>query len=241
MRRDASLVTAAVLLVAALAACAADGLAVEPDEFVRDAGGAHSPADARADTGALPIDAGFDGAAAEDAASAEDAARDEDAAPTEDAGTTPPDAASASCAAAETCQSAADVGSVSGDKSSPSQTVTGVTSKWVRVKVSEDDGTLIARKVRVSATLESPAAENFDLYAYVDTSGSPTTRACGASSAESTNGIGQTDVISLSWGEGEVPNGSDDGRIVSFEVRATSSACDPNATWTLTISGNAGN
>jgi hypothetical protein len=242
MRRNTGMVSAAMALAAgALAACMANGLADAELDPAADTGDASPPDDAAFDSisakDAAPIDAAPIDAAPIDATPIDappgDAPID---APPDDANV---DAAPLGCSPAETCQTALDVGSVSGDTNSTSLTVSGSTSKWIQVKVTENFIDLVlGRRLRVSAKLEPPAGENFDLYAYVDTGGDPTTRACGQPSDQSTSGAGREDTVTLSWGEGLLASPPNDERIISFEVRAASSACDPGAAWTLTITGN---
>ena len=145
------------------------------------------------------------------------------------------DGAAASCVATNTCLAADDLGAVSGDTGG-TVSATGFSSKWMTVKVTEDSNS--ARDLKVNVVLTSPTGANFDLFLYVDTGGSPTDRACTTVSQSSTNASG-TDNASLRWGEGSiVPNGNDDTRIVTVEVRYISGNCAPGSKWTLTATGN---
>ena len=217
----------AVIALASWLGCATAGVADGIDD---DAGGggtdeAGDPgtSDAGSDTSSPGVDAdqggGFDAAIG-------------DTAP-------PPSEASTSCVAPNTCQGATDIGSVSGDTSSQPVNESGFTSTWMQIKVTEDDTNPLGKKLNFHATLTSPASTNFDLYVYLDdgSSSSPTTRACGAPSAQSTNATGP-DTASLTWGEGTPANGSDDTRIVSIEVRYVGGTCDPSAKWSLVVTGN---
>jgi hypothetical protein len=159
-----------------------------------------------------------------------------DAAPV-DSAPGPGEGGTTSCTSPNTCQAANDIGSVSGDTSSPAKSTTGITSEWIMVKITEDDSGVVGRKLNAHVSLTSPPGANFDLFLYVDTGGSPTSRACTTVSASSTNPTG-ADTASLNWGEGTIPNGSDDTRIVSVEVRWISGTCSPGSKWTLTVSGN---
>ncbi len=136
------------------------------------------------------------------------------------------------------CQQATDYGAVSGDTGSQSVTVSGSQPQWVKVRVTEDDSGIVGHKLKVTATLDSPPGENFDLYVYVNTS-SDVSLECSALAGSSTNAAGVTDTVSKSWGEGTIPNGSDDSRNVSIEVRAAAGAtCNSSSTWSLTVKGN---
>jgi hypothetical protein len=234
MARSGTVLLALALAIAAGAALAAACAAGTAEDSLDDAGpegddASAAGADAHNDTGAAN-DAG-DGV---DTGPAFDAAFDPDAL-NGDGG---PDGG-ASCAAPNTCANALDIGSVSGDTSSPAKTETGFASKWFMVNVTEDDSSPLGKKLRVTASLTSPPGANFDVYVYVDYSSgsSPTTRACTNASAQSTNTSG-VDSASYSWGEGTIANNTDDGRIASIEVRYVSGTCDPNSKWTLVVSGD---
>jgi len=127
---------------------------------------------------------------------------------------------------------------VSGDTGSQSVTVSGSQPQWVKVRVTEDESGIVGHKLKVTATLDSPPGENFDVYVYVNTS-SDVSLECNALAGSSTNAAGAADTVSKSWGEGTIPNGSDDSRNVSIEVRAAAgTTCNPSSTWSLTIQGN---
>ncbi len=136
------------------------------------------------------------------------------------------------------CQQATSAGTVSGDTGGQSVYLTGSAPRWVQVRVTEDNSSAIGQKLKVTATLNSPAGENFDLYVYLNEK-SDVALECSALAGSSTNGAGATDTVTKSWGEGALANGSDDSRNVSIEVRAAAgTTCNPNNTWTLTVKGN---
>jgi hypothetical protein len=140
-----------------------------------------------------------------------------------------------SCNATNTCATSTSAGSVSGDTGSDSQFAQGTTSAWFTVRVTEDDSSVFAQKLRMTATLQSPAGANFDLYVYVP--GSDTLE-CSAVSASSTS-TSSFDTASVSFGEGgTLSNGSDDSRTVTVEVRHVSGTCSPSAKWSLNLYGN---
>jgi hypothetical protein len=168
------------------------------------------PTDQDAGTATPPKDAGADAA--------------------QDAG--PP--AGSSCSATNTCAAATDLGTVSGDQGSDSQFVQGATSAWFTVRVTENDNGVFGSKLKLNATLQSPAGANFDVFVYVPSSD---TRECSTVSASSTTS--GFDSASASFGEGgTVSNGSSDSRTVTVEVRHVSGACSPTAKWTLNLYGN---
>jgi hypothetical protein len=196
------------------------------------------------DSGSGGVDAGsggFDAGNANDDAGGGDAGTD---ASTADGGTSDGGGGDAgdgggggiSCAVTNTCAGGRAIGTVSGDTGSATASGTGATSEWLTVRVTEDDSGIFGVKLRAKVTLTSPPGTNFDLYVYVN-SGSDT-RECTSVSAQSTQPAGTADTASLSWGEGSVSNGSDDGRTVSIEVRNVSGTCDPSATWSVQVQGN---
>ena len=105
------------------------------------------------------------------------------------------------------------------------------------VTMTEDDHNPLGKKLNAHVTLTSPPGANFDLFLYLDSGGSATSRACAAVSASSANATGP-DTASLNWGEGTPANNSDDTRIVSVEVRWMSGVCSPGSKWTLAVTGN---
>ena len=151
----------------------------------------------------------------------------------------PPTAdAGLSCDAPADCMHAADLGQVSGDTTGPGVNATGSTSKWLAVRVTEDDQGILGVPLNVTANLTSPPGANFDLFLYMDPAGTPSTRMCtGAPVASSTKASG-VDTATHSWGESVTANNGDDTRIVSIEVRHVSGACAPGATWSLTVTGH---
>ncbi len=153
-------------------------------------------------------------------------------------GTPPPmDAPAMSCATSATCQGAMDLGSISGDTGSGTVSASGFQSAWLRVRVTENDSSVIGNDLSVTATLTLPAGEQFDLFLYVN-SGSDVVECTTPTGTETK--MGNTDQLRITWGEGSVANGSDDSRSVSIEVRPSSSTstCSPSAKWQLVVQGN---
>lgn len=138
---------------------------------------------------------------------------------------------------AECSSSYTDLGSLSGDKGSGVKTGSGSDSQWFHVFVSEDDSSLLTSvDLRARITL-SPTKGNFDLYVYrgkaVADGGAIE---CSTVSNSSTNPTG-ADTIAMKWADNRPIGGSDDGRTLSIEVRATDAMCT-DASWTLTVEGN---
>src|SRR5262249_46162120 len=127
-------VAAVALPIAALSwgGCATSGIGDAVDDAGEptddDGGGTTPPVDAGKDQTSSPVAAdpgpGF-------------AAAPVDSAPP------PGDGSAASCNSPDTCQTADDIGSVSGDSSSAAKSATGFTSRWMKIKVTEDDHSVV--------------------------------------------------------------------------------------------------
>lgn len=131
----------------------------------------------------------------------------------------------ASCAATNLCVSPTMGGTVSGDTGSDTLDVTGATSSFVLINVSEDDHTpLFPRRLRVAATLNSPGAD-FDLYLHED----------GCASLLDSSEVGFTESVDLTWDDVQ---GQESAKKLVLEVRHKTGACDPARPWVLTVRGN---
>lgn len=146
----------------------------------------------------------------------------------------PSDAMSSACPSTAMCSSAVPLGTVSGDSQNQKLLARGHQSAWFRVRVTEDDSDFPGVVLRVAAKLTSPPGVMFDTFVYVNT-GSDAVE-CSVTTGTKTN-TGTTEVRA-EWGEGLIPNGNDDGRDVSIEVRPLSTNCSQNAMWQLEIEGN---
>lgn len=138
------------------------------------------------------------------------------------------------------CNMATDLGSISGD-SSPSVnsiTFTGSTSQWLFVNVSEDSNSINEHDLSLKATLTGPGGSNYDLYLYVDPSGTPTTHSCQTESAQSTNAAGMTDEATITWDDNQITQPNNDTRLVSIKVEHVSGPCGAGNDWSLTVVGN---
>lgn len=135
--------------------------------------------------------------------------------------------------APNTCQTARAFGNVSGDTGSTKATTTGNCSEWVSVRATEDNNSAIGTPMKVKITL-TPTGSDFDLYVYYDpVKDQPSCTFPWVSSA--TPGTGP-ESASLMWGEGNVANGSDDGRTIDMLVLRPG-GCDAG-TWSLLVEGN---
>ena len=153
-------------------------------------------------------------------------------------GTSGTGGATGSCTATNSCSAPADLGTVSGDSGSDSANQKASGTKFFRVRVTEDDNSVLGAKLKLAAALAVPSGTDYDLYAYVNT-GSDSMPSCSSPSKSSASGgVGANEQLSLSWGEGSIANGGDDGRWVVVEVRHKSGACGTGSQYTLTVAGN---
>jgi hypothetical protein len=145
------------------------------------------------------------------------------------------DAASSLCTSNATCLAAMDLGAVSGDTGAATVSASGYQAAWYRVRVTENDSSVVGVKLKVTTRLTSPASSNYDVFVYVNT-GSDVIECTTPSGTATTTGT--TDEIKLNWGEGTVANGADDSRNVSIEVRPISGTCSPAQPWQLIVLGD---
>ena len=233
------------ILVPGMLACAAIGCATGSDTADADAGFGAVTGDASAggqDTGARdPADSAAPDPGHADAAMVADSGHT-------DSGQTPADSGSGagqdsggalSCASSDLCSASSTLlGTIAGDESGPTLTQTGQTSSWLRLDMQEKDNSIIGHAMTFTATLASPAGDNFDLYAYLGSAiGSID---CTNPKGQSTLGPGQVDTVSFSWGEttGGLANGADDSASVMIEIRWVAGVCSSTSSWTLSAHGN---
>ena len=70
------------------------------------------------------------------------------------------------CPNVDTCQGASGIGLVSGDSGSDTVGASGSESTWIEFQVTENDDSLVGAQLSFTATLQSPAGADFDLYVY---------------------------------------------------------------------------
>lgn len=139
------------------------------------------------------------------------------------------------CVPLNDCNATKDLGRVSGDNNADQVSAQGSTSEWVSVRVTEDS-TVLGASLKATFTLVSPPGSNYDLFVYYDPFKDVVV--CTPPTAKSTQQAGISDTASIIWGEGGIPNGSDDGRTVNVEVRHVSGTCGGVGKWTLVVQGN---
>ena len=144
---------------------------------------------------------------------------------------------STSCAATTSCGAPADLGTVSGDSGSGSAQNKASGTKFYKIRVTEDDNSVLGTKLKAKASLSVPSGTDYDLYAYVNT-GSDAMPSCASPTKSSQNGTGAAEQVQVSWGEGSIANGGDDGRFVVIEVRHKSGPCDASHEYQLIVAGN---
>lgn len=220
MARPALLLLSGTLLAALAVACAsADG---DDDERTR-----------------------FDGTEAADAGAATDAATA--TTPTETSKPAPPAQAKSDAGASKdagapveqksetTCREPKDLGMLAGDDGNASTSTQGKCSEWVRVRLVETYQGVFRGPMRLTATLVSPQAEDFDLVVYLNKDSD--VLECNAATEKSELPGNRSDVVKLQWGEEYTANSSDDSRTASIEVRNKKPGCAASP-WTLLLQGN---
>lgn len=149
-----------------------------------------------------------------------------------DGGTNP---GTTTCTASNTCATGTVLTDVSGDTNADVQTAQGSTSQWFKVRVTEDDNSILGTSLRAKVTLTSPPGSNYDLYVYLPSDDS---LECSTATKTSTS-TAAVDSASIEWGEGGgLANGSADDRTVTVEVRYVSGTCTTGTNWTLSVQGN---
>ena len=172
---------------------------------------------------AAPVDAG---AGSVDAPARRDAASD---ATSQDA------TAANTCASASVCSTAQMLGAVSGDTGAATLSADGYQAAWYRVRVTEDYSEEIGLALRLSAKLTLPAGGGFETFVYVNTASD--TVECNSTTGTVTTS-GNMKEVRAEWGEGIIPNGADDSRNVTIEIRPTGTSCAASQSWHLQLDGN---
>jgi hypothetical protein len=134
-----------------------------------------------------------------------------------------------------TCQTARSFGTISGDTGAQTVSADGTCSEWLTLRATENDSGPIGATMKVTLTLH-PRGHDFDLYAYL--SPARDELSCTMPYAVSPASGTVDEVISLSFGESTVANGSDEGRTIGVVVLSARGPCPANSGWTLTADGN---
>ncbi|MBX3130275.1 MAG: hypothetical protein KF718_26390 [Polyangiaceae bacterium] len=143
-----------------------------------------------------------------------------------------------SCTANNGCLSAASIGSITGDNGPTSLQKTGFGSTFLKLRVTENNESVIGEKLEIDVSLKSPQGSDFDFKLYVNKGSDVSPCGMNPEAMAQNGGVGGTDKVFVSWGEGSVANGSDDDRDVIIEILHKSGPCDSSAQWTLTVVGD---
>jgi len=155
-----------------------------------------------------------------------------DGGPTDAAPTIP--IGDASAEPKNSCTTARAVGTVSGDTGAGALTAQGTCSEWVSFRATEDNSGVLGAGMKVKLTLTMTGGD-FDLYVYYDAGRD--SLSCDAPAARSFQSGTTAEQVSLSWGEGTVSNGSEDGRTIGVAVIKANGPCGGTA-WSLLAEGN---
>ncbi|MEM6290990.1 MAG: hypothetical protein AAGA54_06975 [Myxococcota bacterium] len=140
----------------------------------------------------------------------------------------------ASCEFVNTCIGADPIGGVAGDEPSEALVEMGDEPIWLEIQVSENNNNVIGEELSVTLRLDSNVGD-WDLNAYRGAGGGTT--GCGGELKSSVQSAGP-DAVAFNWGEGTFANNTNDGAFIAIEVFQKDAACVPDASWTLTVTGN---
>jgi hypothetical protein len=135
-----------------------------------------------------------------------------------------------------TCRAPRDLGALSGDTGAPSTTAQGTCDTWLRLRLTEDSTGPLAGAMKLTATLVSPAGEDFDLLVYANEA--TDVLECTTVNAKSELPAGRSDVVKADWGEWFTANNASDSRTVSIHVKRKAGAGCSAQPWTLLLQGN---
>jgi hypothetical protein len=136
---------------------------------------------------------------------------------------------SCSFASYNNCFGAEVLPTIAGDDGSDVSTAQGARARWFKIFVEESVSSIIDYPpLSFTASLQSPAGTNYDLYVYFGDNGGTN---CAAVPLQ---GGGSPETVHSSWGDNM---GTDDGTWLSVEVRYVSGD-DCASQWTLSIAGN---
>jgi hypothetical protein len=228
-------ISAAVFGFAAVGGCSASGNDVPVDPIVVDGGEKRNVINANEGDGGVGQQ-DYDARSLFDSGSSTPT----DGAPKSDSSTSGTACGYVTSAQGGTCAAATDIGQVSGDTNPSTNTVTfqGKGSQWLFVNVTEDKHGLFATDLKARIKLTAPSGANYDLFAFVDPGGTPTTHSCSTASGQSNNAAGVDEQVDLIWKDNKLTSDSDDTRLVSIQVDWVSGPCGTGDEWTVTVEGN---
>jgi len=220
MRRSPLTLALAAAFTAGFLACGDDGL-LQGDDYRPDGVLPIAPASERIEGGTR-----CEGGVTPDGGACDAGTADVQVVPLGDASTEP----------SNTCQTARAIGTMAGDLGSPALTAQGTCSEYISLRATEDSSSALGATMKTTLTL-TPVGGDFDLYVFFDPVRD--VRACTAPFARSVASGTTPETVALTWGEGSVANGSDDGRTIGVAVFKAGGACGPDAgRWTFRAEGN---
>jgi hypothetical protein len=151
----------------------------------------------------------------------------------------PPDAMTGTpCTSGAVCSGAQPLPPISGDTGAQKQIAQGYQSAWYQLRVTEDNSDPFS-PVYMSAEIKltSPVGTDFDVFVYLN-AGSDVGQECSIQEGTKTTS-GNVETVLVEWGEmGIFPNGSDDSRTMSIEIRPASGTCSTGQVWQLEVTGD---
>ncbi len=139
--------------------------------------------------------------------------------------------------APNTCDTAELIPAIAGDENDPPAVRYGVTSKWYRIRITEENGSILEEDLSYTVTLSSAPGMAYDLVVYQGPqAGNPS---CGAPPKVGVVQPNGDQTVHDGWDDDQGIGGEDDSVWLIVEVRYVSGdACDAAAQWTLTIQGH---
>ncbi len=136
--------------------------------------------------------------------------------------------------APESCDGAEVLPAIAGDQGNESASRTGVGSKWFKIHIEEEDGSVFESDMSYRVTLASPASVNYDLRVYESAEGAPPN--CGATPV---TGTGSPENVSNNWDDSQGIGGENDSLWIIIEIAHVSGdECAADDQWTLQVQGN---
>ena len=127
-----------------------------------------------------------------------------------------------------TCTSNQLLTPISGDTGAEVRATSGVGEKWLRVRITENDSSIVAKYLSATITLTSPPGADYNLYVYCVI--------CGGLMAGASTSTAQNDVVHVRMNEEVFPTGLDNSFDVLIEVRYFGGSS--SSIWNLSVVGN---
>lgn len=138
--------------------------------------------------------------------------------------------------APNTCAAATGIPSISGDTGSDVRMMTGSSSEFLQIHVTEDDSSVFSKvSLSFTATLTSPPGTVYNLIIHEGSDGNGTD--CNAPPMNGTPSGGATQTVSNSWSDTQGIGGIDNSRWLSIQIIHVSGN-DCITPWNLKIQGH---